>query len=305
MTKDIRKNINATIKLNGSLEEGPVGWTASKLAKAGGRIASKFTGGATKQRIKQNVDVRSGAEQLIKRWNAGFGGRKMLRTPGNIIRFLAKDNDMNMSNDQLRTAWNRTSQLTRNFGTYDEVINQLKKQPPGERREQSQTQAQSLRREKAAPPISAANYPESVEEAIKIPATQKMSVNNLRNLLINAIHVKNEADAEKELGDFPGTEEPKVVAPKEPKAEPKPKPTPRPEPSKPSPEAKPDEQPIVKDLKKAGAQDMDNDGDYDWDDLAKIAVAQGKGEEALSSIMKAISPEKAALVKAILKGQIR
>lgn len=301
MTKDIRRNIDATIKLNESLDEGPVGWAADKLAKAGQRVASKATWGATKQRLKKNVDVRSGAQQLIKRWNAGYAGRGMQRTPANIIRFLAKDQDMKMSKDLLKTAWNRTPQLTKNFGTYDEVINQLKKRgAPEDRRDQSQQESIP-----APPPdriFKEGQLPPELREVAKIPATQQMSIDNLRNLLINAIHVKNEADAEGELGDVPGTEKEKrlgaprpapdqVVAPEEPKAEPEPKPK--------APE------PTVADLKKAGAQDMDGDKDYDWEDVAKTAVAQGKGEEALSALMKAISPEQAALVKAVLQGKIR
>ncbi len=94
MTKDIRKNIDATIKLNESLEEGPVGYIGSKLAKAGGRVGAKFTTGATKKRLKKGIGVRSGAEQLIKIWNTEFGSSKMKRTPMNIIRYLAKNKQM-------------------------------------------------------------------------------------------------------------------------------------------------------------------------------------------------------------------
>ncbi len=298
MTKDIRKNIDATIRLNESLDEGPVGWAADKAMKAGQRIGSKLTWGGAKQNIKTNINVRSGAAQLIKRWNNDFAAKKMKRTPTNIVRFLAKEKDLKMSRDEIKAAWNKTPELTKSFGTFDEIANQLKKQTaPGQPGQNQRDQSQAPGREKAASPISSANYPESIEEApgllsrlakdqsgvpsTKKVATQQMSVDNLRNLLINAIHVKNASDAEKELGGFPGDEEPKATKPGEPSPEEQPKPAAGPEPT-------------VQDLKTAGAQDMDGDKDYDYDDIAATAIAQGKGEEALQAFLKKMAAKSGA-----------
>lgn len=270
---DMRQYIDATNHLNESLDEGPVGWAANKLAKAGQRVASKVTYGATKQKLKQNVNVRSGAEQLIKIWNTGFGGRGMQRTPANIVRFLAKDKDLKMSRDDIKAAWNKTPQLTKNFGTFDDVANQLKrqKQPPqpGERRDQTQST-------------------ESFSEAV-MSATEPMSIDNLRNLLINAIHVKNASEAEKELGGFPGDDEEQKA---QGAAAPEQQPMPAGDAGKP--------EPTTKDLKQAGAVDMDGDKDYDYDDIAATAMAQGKGEEALKAFIKKMATKSGTTDKANL-----
>ncbi len=303
MTKDIRKNIDATTKLN----ESPVGWAGNKLAKAGGRLASKVAWGGTKQKLKKNVDVRGQADKYIKQWNTSFGARKMQRTPMNIIKFMSKH--MKISREQLKTAWNRTPQLTTPYGTYDDVVNQLKGVKPkadsAGRKDQSQSQSSGRQQ---ASQISLANYSESLDEGPenfwkdsprqtrRVPATQKMSIDELRNLIINAIHVKNASEADTALGDMPSEDDPTKAATGDEKVRPVKAANPN---AKPNPEAQP--KPSTADLKKGGAKDMDGDDDYDWNDLAKIAVAQGKSDEALSSLLKAIDPDIASLVKQVIK----
>ena len=274
MTKDIRKNIDATNKLNESLDEGPIGWAKNKMAKAGQRAASKVTWGGTKQAIKQNTDVRSGAETLIKRWNEKYAANKMQRTPQNIARFLMKDPDLKMSKDDIKAAWDKTPQLTKNYGTFDQVANALKKQPapaadPASQRNQSQgPQAEQPGERRQPQPsrqrasqVSGANYGESIAEAT-MDATQQMSIDVLRNLLINAIHVKNASDAEKELGDFPGDEK--------------------------EPAAQQDPEALTK-YAAAGGKDMDGDGKATPSDTAAQMAKQGQGPEALLTLMQALA----------------
>lgn len=312
---EMRQYIDATNQLNESLNEGPIGWATDKIIKGAQKAAAKVTYGGTKSRLQQLAANREAAAILLKTWNTKYALHGKKRLPIDTMNFLKTE--LKMTDVDIKNAWDQTPEITTKYGKYVQVINQYKKADPsekadpGERRDQSQLEPkQPIRRTglTADPATRPAGPRESIEEApiAGMTVTQKMSTDDFRDLLINAIDVKNKAAAEKELGDLPG-EEPKSA--KEPRAAKEPKPKPAEEPAEKPKAGAPDEQPMDKEtvdkLKQAGARDMDNDGDYDWDDIAKTAVAQGKGEETLSAIMKAISPEKAALVKAVLKGKIR